>query len=171
MSDISETAIIGLPNYDLYVDAAFSAMKFKGKTLNEWEGLIDIPFIDEHLSHDELKELNFKFINVSRLILSNLAFARTSLKACEMHYESKLTQAKISIRDDLREKHPGARMPSIDMINSMAENSCIEAAVAKNIAEMFLSYWQTQYDKIRIVDSRLQGLGYLYGLEAKVGHI
>lgn len=167
MSDITDTAFLGVPNYDMYVESAFNSMQFRGKTLEEWEHIIDLPYLRDDLDSKELLRYNQSFIGCSRIIMNNLSYAKSSLKACEMHHESEILSAKVSITNELREKNPGGRLPSIDNINSMAENKCIESLIAKNIAEIFLNFWQSQYDKIKIIDSRLSGIGYLFGLEAK----
>lgn len=167
MSDITSTAFLGIPNFDMYVDSAFNSMEFRGKTLSEWELIVDLPDLDDKFDSKELVQYNKMFIQVSRTIMNNLSYSKSSLKACEMHHESEVLSAKIQITNELKEKNPGGRLPSIDNINSMAENKCIESLIAKNIAEIFLNFWQSHYDKIKIIDSRLSGLGYLFGLEAK----
>ena len=88
-----------------------------------------------------------------------------------MHYDAQVSQKKEAISRDFETSHPGARKPSIDAIKTMAENQCMESLVAKNIAEMFLMFWQAQYEKVKIIDSRLQGIGYLYGLEMRNTHV
>lgn len=167
MSDITATAFLGVPNFDMYVKSAFDSIEFRGKTLEEWEYIVDLPDLKEGLDSKQLLQYNQVFIDCSRIIMNNLSYAKSSLKACEMHHESEVLSAKINITNELREKNPGGRLPSIDNINSMAENKCIESLIAKNIAEIFLNFWQSQYDKIKIIDSRLSGIGYLFGLEAK----
>ena len=37
MTDIADTAINGVPNYDMYVMSMFEAMEFRGKPLSTWE--------------------------------------------------------------------------------------------------------------------------------------
>ena len=165
--DIADTAIVGLPNYDMFVESAFSAMTFRGKTLDDWMAEIEFLDLNDSMSHHDLKAYNFDFSNKSRIIMNNLSYARSSLKACEMHYEVEVSQKKESISRDFAENHPGVRKPTIDALKTMAENQCMESLVAKNIAEMFLVFWQAQYEKVKIIDSRLQGIGYLYGLEVR----
>lgn len=169
--EVADTAIIGLPNYDMFVESAFSAMTFRGKTLEDWSEEIEFMDLHEGMPHQELKNYNFDFSNKSRIIMNNLAYARSSLKACEMHYDAQVSQKKEAISRDFEISHPGARKPSIDAIKTMAENQCMESLVAKNIAEMFLMFWQAQYEKVKIIDSRLQGIGYLYGLEMRNTHV
>ena len=117
------------------------------------------------------KEDNLDFVNKSRIILNNLSFAKSSLKACEMHYTIELANAKNDVVEEWTSTHPGSRLPSVDAINNKASSKCIESFVAKEIAEMFLLFWQSQYEKVKIIDSRLQGLGYLQGLEARNTHM
>lgn len=168
MNDIASTAFSGLPNFTLYTQTVFEDMEFRGKTINEWTEEIDLPPLSDKMDHQELMSYNKRFVDVTRIIMNNLSYAKASYKGCEMHHESEIISTKNSIISEIKEKNPGGRLPSIDNINSMAENRCIESLIAKNIAEIFLSFWQSQYDKIKIIDSRLSGIGYLHGLEAKV---
>lgn len=169
--DISDTAIAGIPNYDMFVDAAYTSMQFRGKTLEHWTEELEFNDLYEGMDHHNLKNYNFDFANKARIIMNNLAYARSSVKACEMHYETQVNREKERISRNWEEEYPNVRKPSIDAIKTMAENKCAEALIAKNIAEMFLMYWQSQYDKVKIIDSRLQGIGYLQGLEMKNSHI
>ena len=104
------------------------------------------------------------------IIMNNLAYAKSSLKACEMHYEVQISHAKIKFVNEYKEKHSSSRLPSAEIINNIVNNSCAESYVAKNLAEIFLAFWQSQYDKVKIIDSRLSGLGYLIGIESKNSH-
>lgn len=171
MTDIADTAINGVPNYDMYVMSMFEAMEFRGKPLSTWEQELNFNELGDRIDHNELKAYNLDFINKSRIILNNLSFAKSSLKACEMHYTIELANAKNDVIEEWTSTHPGSRLPSVDAINNKASSKCIESFVAKEIAEMFLLFWQSQYEKVKIIDSRLQGLGYLQGLEARNTHI
>lgn len=170
MSDISDSAILGIPNYDMYVSTAFHSMQFRGKTLSVWESELMFPDISDDIDFISLKQYNADFVNKTKVIMNNLSFAKVALKGCDMQYEMQIGAAKAVIMDKLREKNPSGRLPSMDSISSMAERRCVEARVAKEIAEMFLAFWQSQYDKAKIIDSRLAGIGYLYGLEVKNTH-
>lgn len=171
MSDISETAMSGIPNYDMYVSAAFDAMEFRGKTLSQWEEEISFADLDEHIDFIELKKINYDFVNKSKIIMNNLSYAKTALKGCEMQYEAQLGATKVRLLQEFKETNPNARAPSIDALSTRAQTICIESLIAKEIAEMFLLFWQSQYDKIKIIDSRLSGIGYLIGLEVRNTHM
>ena len=67
--------------------------------------------------------------------MNNLAYAKSSLKACEMHYEVQISHAKIKFVNEYKEKHSSSRLPSAEIINTIVNNSCAESYVAKNLDE------------------------------------
>ena len=170
MSSISESAYIGVPNYDLFVSDTYEGLTFRDKTLSEWESIVEFGTLDETMDSHDLKAYNYSYMEKTMIIMNNLAYAKSSLKACEMHYEVQISHAKIKFVNEYKEKHSSSRLPSAEIINNIVNNSCAESYIAKNLAEIFLAFWQSQYDKVKIIDSRLSGLGYLIGIESKNSH-
>lgn len=165
--DILETVVVGYHNYDEYASSFIDNAVFRGKTLKEWESIIDLPDISSVSNIEDLKKANIKYVEMMRIILSNLAYAKSTLKACQMHYESKLLNAKNDILNQYKEDYPGKRIPGADTINNMAVNSCQAEFVAMGISEAFLDFWNIHHDKIKYFDSRLSSLGYILSTEEK----
>ena len=70
MTDIADTAINGVPNYDMYVMSMFEAMEFRGKPLSTWEQELNFNELGDRIDHNELKAYNLDFVNKSRIILN-----------------------------------------------------------------------------------------------------
>nr|DAD60783.1 MAG TPA: hypothetical protein [Caudoviricetes sp.] len=166
MNETIETALAGYRNYDEYVSSFMDNVPFRGKPLTEWEKEVQLPSVSEHSDVAELRAANASFVNILRIVNSNLAYAKASLKSCEAHYESAMMSAKKSIIEEF-EQSGGKRLPSIETLNSMAMERCKVKYIALTIAESFVDYWHVQNEKIRIFDSRLSGLGYLVSLEER----
>ena len=95
MSSISESAYIGVPNYDLFVSDTYEGLTFRDKTLSEWESIVEFGTLNETMDSHDLKAYNYSYMEKTMIIMNNLAYAKSSLKACEMHYEVQISHAKI----------------------------------------------------------------------------
>ena len=168
--DLLETTVIGYHSYEEYADSFVQNIKFRGKTLSEWEEEIELPSIGQDCDLHELKEANAIYIVVLKKVINNLAYAKTTLKACEMHYKSKINTVSNSIMDRWVQDNPGKRVMGADTLKSLATKECQSEYVALNIAESFVEFWQTQNEKLKLFDSRLSGIGYITALEDKHQH-
>ena len=167
MSDILGTLSIGYSSYDEYANSFMKNALFKGKTLEDWEKEIELPALNESSNIEDLRLANIKYIEMLRLIVSNLSYAKSTLKVCEMHYERKMQQVRIEILEQYKDENPGKRVPGVDTINNVAQNQCMQEWISMGIAEAFLLFWQTQHDKIKYFDSRLTNLGFILNTEEK----
>ena len=70
MTDIADTAINGVPNYDMYVMSMFEAMEFRGKPLSTWEQELNFNELGDRIDHNELKAYNLDFVNIIERYLS-----------------------------------------------------------------------------------------------------
>lgn len=165
--NLIDTAVIGYHNYDEYASSFMSTAKFRGKTLAEWEVEIELPNLNDIANIEDLKKANVKYVEMMRVILSNLAYAKTTLKACQMHYEARLSAAKNDMLEQYKKENPGKRIPGSDTILGLSIKTCQPEFIAVNIAEAFLDFWNVHHDKIRYFDSRLSSLGYILSTEEK----
>lgn len=165
--DISEIELAGFSNYSSSSFIAFESIDFRGKTLKEWEELLFMPEIPESINAVDLRIYNSKFTHNLQVVMNNLAHAKSCYKMSEMRYKKDFLLAKSNIIADFKSKNPSSRPMSVDTLETKASEVCIDSYVSMEIAEMFLLFWQSQYDKLKLIDSRLSGIGYLIGLEAR----
>ena len=62
MSSISESAYIGVPNYDLFVSDTYEGLTFRDKTLSEWESIVEFGTLDETMDSHDLKAYNYSYM-------------------------------------------------------------------------------------------------------------
>ena len=136
--DLLETTVIGYHSYEEYADSFVQNIRFRGKTLSEWEEEIELPNISHDCDLHELKEANAIYITVLKKVVNNLAYARTTLKACETHYKSKVNTVSNSIMEKWTQDNPGTRVMGADTLKSLATKESQAEYVALNIAESFV---------------------------------
>ena len=73
---IADTALEGYPDYDSVTSDFMAHAKFRGKSLVEWESLLELPPINETDGLDELKTSNIEFLRICRLIINNYSYAK-----------------------------------------------------------------------------------------------
>lgn len=164
---IADTALEGYPDYDSVTSDFMSHAKFRGRSLTEWESLLELPQINETDGLDELKTSNIEFLRICRLIINNYSYAKSSFKSCEMHYERNLALKRAEVIQEFQDTNAGKRIPGNDTINQLASFRCNKEYIAMNIAEIFLNFWESQKEKIKFYDSRLSSLGYIIAIENK----
>ena len=81
---IADTALEGYPDYDSVTSDFMSHAKFRGKSLTEWESLLELPQINETDGLDELKTSNIEFLRICRLIINNYSYAKSSFNYFQM---------------------------------------------------------------------------------------
>lgn len=162
-SDVCDTALIGYFSFDSFTDSFFSNVCFRNKTLKDWEKEIELPDISDNPDFEDLKRINKRYVDILKIIVNNLSYAKMAYKSCNMHYTRKLNEAREAIIEDY--KISSSRIPGSETIDKLASRKCEEEFVAMEIAESFLVFWESQYNKLKLADNRITNLGYLFSQE------
>lgn len=154
------------PNYDQYNYTVHNLLKFRGKSITEWQQEVRIPPATEVMSLNSIEEYSRIMIGLAETVMHNLAYARSSYDTTKMHYENALNKAKMGIYNKAQEKK--ARIPAKEALEDIAKATIKDLYVAYKIADMFYEYWKVNYDKIKILDNRLTGLSMIKNVESRV---
>lgn len=159
MNEIAEFIIDAMPSVEENTDIALNGIKFRGRTLGEWEVLIAYPHLHENPTVTEAQRFNIKYIEVNEIIMRNLAVAKSAFVLASSTYQSKLKSKQKAIVDKLIAENK--KIPGMDSVEKMATLNCASEYHAMKIAELFVDFWKTCYDKMYLLDARLSNINFL----------
>jgi len=163
--DINEAIVSNIPTYERITFMVNSSLLFYGSTIEEWITQTQLPVFKDDFSIDELESFSAEFINKSDLIMTNLGRARASFGFAKLQYSRRMSQAKDAILEDRREQ--SQRAPGMELLDSLARNLSLDAYSTLKIAEIMLDFWKGTHEKLRLIDSRLTGIGILKNVESR----
>lgn len=162
MSDIVESVLEATELIETQVALVENGLTFRGKPLTEWQNEIYLPMPHNKMSINEIQDFNYKFIEVNEVIMINLSYSKSYNEMSKTEYDLAINRSleRITAIIAADEKK---RMPGFDALNRMAASSCVKEYTAMKVTEMFLEFWRVQYDRMRLIDSRLSNINYLSG--------
>lgn len=132
-------------------------MKFKGRSINEWQQILTFPFIKEDgLSEEELLKLNKKSIELFEIIYQNASIAKSHFTASKAALEKALNVQKEKIRNDINASK--AKMLSVENLQSKAMLMCEKESQAVVMAEIFYDFWEYYIQNIKLYNTRITSL-------------
>jgi len=165
IDNLLDIVIEGMPTYDRTSFIANNSIKFKEKTLDEWSLDLSFPDLQNDLTLDELEVYNSFFVKKSDIIMINLASANSSKDLSRLSYARAAMNAKQQILDERISS--GARAPGAEILDNMARTIAINEYSSYKISCMLYEFWKIQYDKLKLIDSRLTGMNILRNVESK----
>lgn len=159
MSNIAEYIIDVMPAVETNIDIVVDGIKFRGKTLSEWDDIVSYPGLHENPTPVEAQRFNIKYIEVNEIIMRNLAIARASFTLASSTYQTKLKAKQKEIVDKIITDNK--KVPGMESVEKMAMIRCSSEFHAMKISELFLDFWKTYHDKMYLLDSRLSSINYL----------
>ena len=165
MTDLVEVLSAAMPTYDRTLFVAESSIMFHGKSLSGWIDELNFVSPDEGISVDNLEVLNSDFIRQNEVVMNSLSCARAAFDLSKVSFTLPSNAFKDSERITRQEN--GSRMPSLDILDVMAKNHCSDQYTSFKISEIFLEFWKTMYDKLKLIDNRLTGLNILRNVESR----
>lgn len=135
-----------------------SSITFKNKSLAQWSQELSIPVIGngEEPTQHELEVLNTQYINLTEIVYSNLAIAKSSSIVVNSYYERILITKKRNI-EEAREL-ANARKLSAESLNNQAFLQCEQEFNNKIRSECLLQFWESQAYKLKNLNDRLTSL-------------
>lgn len=159
---VIDTFAEGFPSFEQYIHFVHSVLQFEGKTLDQWLEEVNMPIIGGQLTIAELEAYNHHYLNTNDKIMRNLGISRATFDAAKMHYENAIVMAKRNIMAEIeRSDAQKKKAPSAEALQSMAMSRSIEQYNAYKIAELFYEFWKIQYDRLKLIDNRLESLNIL----------
>lgn len=162
----------GLSDFERHFYISNNGIAFRGKTLEAWSKEVVIPSIDNVRSTEDLERFNHIVLEMTEVIMSNLSYAKSSFDMIRLQYKSRKRSEIYSIVNSYRNQDTSnnrtrSRMPSAEVVRDMAESNISELYTSYKLAELFYEFWKNQYDKLKLVDSRLTSLNILRNVESR----
>lgn len=149
-------------------------MKFKGYSIQEWNIILDIKDLPNDFSLNDLEKYNLKVTNQTNTISKNFALASSNYIGLKRSAERSLMIAKQLILDQIEIDNESIaniaskkRVPSADKLETEAYNKTLDLQLNLSISEMFHTYWEAQWKRINLINSRLTSLSVLKNVEYK----
>ena len=153
-------------------------MTFKGYTIQEWNIALDLKDLPPDFSLNDLERYNLKVTNQTNTISKNFALASSNYIGLKKSVERALMIAKQTILDELEEynstiDNPASkkRAPSNDKLEAEAYNRTLKLQLDLSVAEMFYNFWEIQWKRINLINSRLTSLSVMKNTEFKMSTI
>ena len=162
MSDIVESVLDATELIETQVALVEDGLTFRGKPLSLWQEDIYLPIPHNKMSVTEIQDFNYKFIEINEIIMTNLSYSKSYNEMSKAEYDLAVNRSLESITNSIRNDDK-KRLPGFDALNRMAAASCMKQYTAMKVTEMFLEFWRVQYDRMRLIDSRLSNINYLSG--------
>ncbi len=159
---LTESIIDAMPNLEEQMEIIENGLLFRKKTINQWAEEIALPYLDSRMSVTEIQDFNFKFIEINEIVMENLAYAKSYNELSKAKYEIAKQHKQDSIISEIKADST-KRLPGVDALDRMAAGGCINEYNALKMTEVFLEFWRVQYDRLRLLDSRLSNINYLSG--------
>jgi hypothetical protein len=160
MSSIVDPIIDAMPQIEEAQNIVMNSLKFRGKSLCEWEKFLEFPPIHPAMSVTEINKFNLRYIEVNDHIMSNYAIAKASCGVSAATYQSALKTKQNELIETIKNDPNNKRMPGMDSIEKLAALSCANEYHAWKVNEMHVDFWKTYHDKMYLLDSRLSNLSY-----------
>lgn len=148
---------------------------FKGYTIQEWTIALDLKDLPPEFSLNDLERYNLKVTNQINTVSKNFALASSNYIGLKKSVERALMIAKQTILDELEEynstiDNPASkrRAPSNDKLEAEAYNRTLKLHLDLAIAEIFHTFWEVQWKRINLINSRLTSLSVMKNTEFKM---
>ena len=102
MSSISESAYIGVPNYDLFVSDTYEGLTFRDKTLSEWESIVEFGTLNETMDSHDLKAYNYFIDSCRTNINSKCQTVCDNIEAAHKNGINLLNDSKIKLINQMQ---------------------------------------------------------------------
>lgn len=149
-------------------------MTFKGYTIQEWNIVLDLKDLPPDFSLNDLERYNLKVTNQINTISKNFALASANYTGLKKSVERALMIAKQTILDELEEynstiDNPASkkRAPSNDKLEAEAYNRTLKLQLDLSVSEIFYSFWEVQWKRINLINTRLTSLSVMKNVEFK----
>lgn len=162
-------------SYNQLFERFETKMTFKGYTIQEWNIALDLKDLSPDFSLNDLERYNLKITNQINTISKNFALASSNYVGLKKSVERALMVAKQNILNELEEynstiDNPASkkRAPSNDKLEAEAYNRTLKLHLDLAVAEMFYSFWEIQWKRINLINSRLTSLSVMKNTEFKM---
>lgn len=177
MTNITESIFdISQESYDELFERFEKNMSFKGYTIEEWNVALDLKDLPlSSMTLEDVERYNIKVTNQSQIIAKNYALASASYVGLRGSVERAMMIAKQTIINEIDEynstvANPASkkRYPASDKLEAEAYNRTLKLQMDYLIAEVFKEYWEVNWKKINLINSRLTSLSVGKNLEYKL---
>ena len=171
-NSMADAMMDGLPEYDRFTHIGLEVMKFKGMTISEWQEQVSVPIIPESFSIQELEDFNVSLMQVNEEVMSNLSTARVSHEMCKIAYSKSMVAAKEAILARIEASNSAnnkKRVPGKEALDDISRGQCMPEYLSVKVANLFLEFWVTQYEKLKFANDRINNFSYMKSTESRVG--
>lgn len=131
-------------------------IKFRGKTMREWQQALVFPDISDNLTEEELLTINRESIKLFQTIYQNASYAKSHLTASKAALEKSLNNKKITLREDF--VNSGKKIPTIDVLHSLAVTDCEKENQSVVMSTIFYDFWEYYIQNIKLYNTRITSL-------------
>lgn len=162
----------------LYNDIFFKfehSIKFRDKTLYEWQQALTIFELSEDFTIHDLEKYTLSLVKLTQVVIDNYSLAKANYVGLKQSSNKNIIVNKQLILTQIEEDNLNIansalkkRIPTADILETMAYNKSLEIQNAYIIAEVFYEFWLAQYNKIQLLNSRVTSLNILKNIESKL---
>ncbi len=149
-------------------------MKFKDYSIQEWDVILNLRDLPPDFSLNDLERYNLKVTNQTSTIAKNFALASANYTGLKKSVERAMMIAKQAILQEIEDENATIanaasrrRAPSNDKLEAEAYNRTLQLQLSLAIAEMFYTYWEINWKRINLINSRLTSLSVMKNVEYK----
>ena len=161
-------------SYEILFNRFETNMTFKNYTIKEWDIILDLKDLPPDFSLNDLERYNLKVTNQTSTIAKNFALASANYTGLKKSVERAMMIAKQTILEEIETINltidnaaSKRRPPASDKLEAEAYNRTLELQLNLSIAEMFYTYWEINWKRINLINSRLTSLSVMKNVEFK----
>lgn len=153
--------------YDSWDINVNTNIKYKNKTLNEWQTYLKLPEVTDYANLEEVETLNYKAMSLTELIYSNLSLSKNTYISAKKAFELQMNLQKNKILEEIN-SIPNRKAPSQDNLERLAFTECLKEWKILARSEIIYDFWNTHSFKMTHIHSRLTSLNILKNINKKL---
>lgn len=170
VAELVEQVSDGYTDYDRVSVITYEGITYRGRTLKEWEADVRMPELDAMYSVDQLERFNHHYLKITEIVISNIGASKATMDALSMQWKVKKKREIQDIIVRMRNESATRRLPGAGILEDMAEANLSDLYTSYQLSCLFYDFWKNNFDKLKIVDSRLTSMGILKNIEFKMHH-